>query len=71
MLKVVHDTETVNENSAGASLLDAIARDGAQQMLAAALRAEIDAPTSRPTRARSTRTVTGWWCATGITSHAR
>lgn len=43
MLTVVHDSETVNENTTGESLLDAIARDGAQQMLAAALQAEIDA----------------------------
>ncbi len=43
MLTVVHDTETVNENTTGESLLDAIARDGAQQMLAVALQAEIDA----------------------------
>lgn len=42
-LKVVHDTETVNENTTGESLLDAIACDGAQQMLAVALQAEIDA----------------------------
>ena len=27
MLKVVHDTETVNENTTGESLLDAIARE--------------------------------------------
>ncbi|MGO1385430.1 MAG: IS256 family transposase, partial [Arachnia sp.] len=44
MLKVVHDTETENEDTTtGGSLLDAIARDGAQQMLAVALQAEIDA----------------------------
>jgi transposase-like protein len=43
MLKVVHDTETVYENTTGESLLDAIARDGAQQMLAVALQAEVDA----------------------------
>ena len=43
MLKVVHDTETANETTTGESLLDAIARDGAQQMLAVALQAEIDA----------------------------
>ena len=43
MLKVVHDTQTANENTTGESLMDAIARDGAQQMLAVALQAEIDA----------------------------
>ena len=44
VLKVVHDTESANENTTGGeSLLDAIARDDAQQMLAVALQAEIDA----------------------------
>ena len=43
MLKVVLDTETGNGNTNGESLLDAIARDGAQQMLAVALQAEVDA----------------------------
>jgi len=41
MLKVVHDAEASNENTAGGSLLDQIVRDGAQQMLAAALQAEV------------------------------
>jgi hypothetical protein len=41
MLTVVHDTESANENDGGAgrSLLDEIVRDGARQMLAAALAA--------------------------------
>src|SRR5687768_15757261 len=44
MLKVVHDAEASNENrAAGGSLLDEIVRDGARQMLAAALRAEVAA----------------------------
>src|SRR5659263_278289 len=43
MLKVVHDTVGSNENVAGASLLDEIVRDGARQMLAAALQAEVAA----------------------------
>ena len=46
MLKVVHDPEASNENRAGASpssLLDEIVRDGARQMLAAALQAEVAA----------------------------
>jgi len=45
MLKVVHDTESANENDGGAgrSLLDEIVRDGARQMLAAALQAEVAA----------------------------
>ena len=42
MLKVVHDAEASNE-PAGGSLLDEIVRDGARQMLAAALQAEVDA----------------------------
>ncbi|GAA4667108.1 hypothetical protein GCM10023197_22840 [Gordonia humi] len=49
MLKVVHDASASNENTAAAaasasgSLLDEIVRDGARQMLAAALRAEVAA----------------------------
>ena len=42
MLKVVHDVEVCNE-SAGGSLLDEIVRDGARQMLAVALQAEVAA----------------------------
>jgi transposase-like protein len=43
VLKVVHDKESSNENDvvAGRSLLDEIVRDGARQMLAAALQAEV------------------------------
>src|ERR1700731_5453638 len=44
MLTVVHDRESSNENgTAGGSLLDEIVRDGARQMLAAALQAEVAA----------------------------
>jgi putative transposase len=45
MLTVVHDQESSNDNAGGAgrSLLDEIVRDGARQMLAAALRAEVSA----------------------------
>ncbi len=43
MLTVVHDAEESNENAAGGSLLDEIVRDGARQMLAAALQAEVAA----------------------------
>jgi hypothetical protein len=45
MLTVVHDQESSNENAreAGRSLLDEIVRDGARQMLAAALAAEVAA----------------------------
>jgi len=42
MLKVVHDAAVSNE-AAGGSLLDEIVRDGARQMLAAALQAEVAA----------------------------
>ena len=45
MLTVVHDAESANDNDGGAgrSLLDEIVRDGARQMLAAALKAEVAA----------------------------
>ena len=45
MLTVVHDKDSANEGNAGAgrSLLDEIVRDGARQMLAAALQAEVAA----------------------------
>ena len=45
MLTVVHDADEANDNAGGAgrSLLDEIVRDGARQMLAAALRAEVAA----------------------------
>lgn len=45
MLTVVHDADCANENDGGGrrSLLDEIVRDGARQMLAAALKAEVAA----------------------------
>ncbi|MCX2935040.1 IS256 family transposase [Mycobacterium sp. CVI_P3] len=43
MLTVVHDPESANDSAGGRSLLDEIVRDGARQMLAAALRAEVAA----------------------------
>jgi putative transposase len=43
MLKVVHEETESNEDAAGSSLLDVIVRDGARQMLAAALQAEVAA----------------------------
>jgi putative transposase len=44
MLKVVHDADASNQNSAaGGSLLDEVVRDGARAMLAAALQAEVAA----------------------------
>jgi putative transposase len=41
MLKVVQDAEASNENTASSSLLDDIVRNGARQMLATALQAEV------------------------------
>ena len=44
MLTVVHDIDGSNDNvGASRSLLDEIVRDGARQMLAAALKAEVAA----------------------------
>ncbi len=43
MLKVVQDVEAAGENTSQRSLLDEIVRDGARQMLAAALQAEVAA----------------------------
>lgn len=46
MLKIVHEENEPNENateSCGGSLLDQVVRDGARQMLAAALQAEVSA----------------------------
>jgi hypothetical protein len=45
LLTVVHDTDSANgsDGGAGRSLLDGIVRDGARQMLAAALKAEVAA----------------------------
>jgi hypothetical protein len=44
MLTVVHDPQVTNDETAGhRSLLDEIVRDGARQMLAAALKAEVAA----------------------------
>ncbi len=43
MLTVVHKAEEANGSEAGRSLLDDIVRDGARQMLAAALQAEVAA----------------------------
>ena len=59
MLKVVHEASESNETSGSgsSSLLDEIVRDGARQMLAAALQAEVaayvEAHADRARRARS------------------
>jgi transposase-like protein len=49
MLTVVHDADCANESNGGGrrSLLDEIVRDGARQMLAAALQAEVAAYVER------------------------
>ena len=71
MLTVVHDQESSNENgTAGGSLLDEIVRDGARQMLAAALQAEVAAYIDH-SPIRSMRTGDGWWSAMAITTSAR
>jgi hypothetical protein len=71
MLKVVHEADASNENGAlGGSLLDEIVRDGARQMLAAALHVEV-APISSSSPIRLTRTGGGWWCATATTTNVR
>ena len=72
MLTVVHDAESANDDArCGRSLLDEIVRDGARQMLAAALQAEVAAYIEPSSPIRSTRTVTAWWSATATTTNAR
>ena len=71
MLTVVHDSESSNEDAGGSrSLLDEIVRDGARQMLAAALAAEVAAYIDHQP-VRSTSTGVGWWSATAITTSVR
>lgn len=56
--------------AAGGSLLDEIVRDGARQMVAAALQAEVAAYVRRsPTSSMSA--VVGWWSITASTSRGR
>ncbi len=69
MLKVVPDPVEAN-STGGGSLLDEIVRDGARQMLAAALQAEVAAYISA-TLASSTLMVGGWWSATATTPTGR
>ena len=58
MLKIVDDP--AKPNPAGGSMLDEIVRDGARQMLAAALLAEV-AALSMLAAVRWTTRVGGWW----------
>ena len=62
MLKIVEDP--AEPNPAGGSLLDEIVRDGARQMLAAALQAEVAAYRRRASRRGGRATGAGWWSAT-------
>ena len=68
MLKIVEDP--AEPNPAGGSMLDEIVRDGARQMLAAALQAEVAAFIDAH-RGEVDEVVAGWWSATGSTSRGR
>jgi hypothetical protein len=72
MLTVVHDAQSANESdgAGGRSLLDEIVRDGARQMLAAALRGE-SPPMWSSSPITSTRTAAVWWSALAITTSGR
>ncbi len=71
LLTVVHARESANggEGGAGRSLLDEIVRDGARQMLAAALKAEVAAYVEQFAD-QLDEMGGGWWSATGITGPA-
>ena len=74
MLKVVHDGSEPNatsESAASSSLLDEIVRDGARQMLAAALQAEVAAYIEAHARRGRRATAGGWWSATATTPSGR
>jgi hypothetical protein len=64
MLKVVDDP--AEPNLAGGSSLDEIVRDGARQMLAAALHAE-GGPFVEAHRGEVDEGAAGWWSATATT----
>ncbi len=70
MLKVVHDDEASNESRRWRSLLDEIVRDGARQMLAAALQAEV-AAYIEAFADEVDEAAGGWSSATVITSRGR
>jgi hypothetical protein len=72
MLKVVEDGAGSNDRtgSSGGSLLDEIVRDGAREMLAAALRAEVAADVEAHA-GEVDREGRRWWCTTGTTSRGR
>ena len=68
VLKLVEDPGA--PNSLGGSLLDEIVRDGARQMLAAALLAEVAGYVEAHHDEWTIRAV-GWWSATATTSRGR
>jgi putative transposase len=71
MLKVVDGAAVSSGNAAaGGSLLDEIVRDGARQMLAAALHAEVAAYIEAHAEELDGM-ATGWWSATAPTSSGR
>ena len=53
------------------SLIDQIVREGARQMLAAALQAEVAAYIAASSPGRGMRTAAAWWCATAPRSRGR
>lgn len=68
MLTVVQNNDESND-AGGGSLIDQIVRDGARQMLAAGLKAEVAAYIGSPTS--STKMGAGWWSATATTTSGR
>ena len=69
MLTVVLDPDDANPSDGG-SLLDEIVRDGARQMLAAALQAEVAAYVAAHA-GEVTTPVAGWWSVTATTPKGR
>ena len=72
MLKVLDQAREDNAETTQAAVptLDALAREGARRMLAAALEEEVDS-TSRRTPMRGTGTAGGWLSATAVRSRER
>ncbi len=70
MLTVVNEAAEANQHTpaaVGGELLDELVRDGARQMLAAALQAEVAAYIEPSSPMSATATGTGWWSATATT----
>jgi hypothetical protein len=72
VLKVVREAGESNDqaDAAGAQLLDALVGEGARQMLATALQAEVAAYIDAHAELLDAR-VGGWWSATARTSRGR